>query len=91
MSPGPALQILGDRFDLTPFEREVLLLCAAVELDTRVARLCAVGKLALTSPVNWSIRVSGSRTFSSKASTRSKVVSRASLRNGTSPPRNSSA
>ena len=43
MSPGPALHILGDRLDLTPFEREVLLLCAAVELDTRIA----------TSPSGW--------------------------------------
>ncbi len=40
----PALRLLGDRFDLTPFEREVLLLCAAVELDTRIAGLCAAAQ-----------------------------------------------
>ena len=44
MDPGPALHILGVRFDMTPFEREVLLLCAAVELDTRIARLCAAAQ-----------------------------------------------
>jgi len=44
MDPGPALHILGERFDLTPFEREVLLLCAAVELDTRIAGLCAAAQ-----------------------------------------------
>ncbi|MCH4561928.1 ATP-binding protein [Halomonas sp. EGI 63088] len=42
--PPPALHLLGDRFGLTPFEREVLLLCAAVELDTRVAGLCAAAQ-----------------------------------------------
>ncbi len=40
----PALRLLGDRFDLTAFEREILLLCAAVELDTRVAGLCAAAQ-----------------------------------------------
>jgi len=37
----PALVILGRRFGLSRFEREVLLLCAAMELDTRTGRLCA--------------------------------------------------
>jgi hypothetical protein len=37
----PALELLGRRFGLSRFEREVLLLCAAVELDTRIAGLCA--------------------------------------------------
>jgi hypothetical protein len=41
MEPPPALVILGQRFGLSRFEREVLLLCAAMELDTRVAALCA--------------------------------------------------
>lgn len=37
----PALEVLGDRLGLSPFERKLLLLCAAMELDTRVAALCA--------------------------------------------------
>jgi hypothetical protein len=41
MEPPPALVILSQRFGLSRFEQEVLLLCAAVELDTRVAGLCA--------------------------------------------------
>jgi hypothetical protein len=36
-----ALELLGDRLGLSPFERNVLLLCAAMELDTRTAGLCA--------------------------------------------------
>ena len=36
-----ALVLLGNRFGLTAFERSVLLLCAAMELDTRTAALCA--------------------------------------------------
>ena len=39
--PQPALIALADRFGLSRFERDTLLLCAAVELDTRVAPLCA--------------------------------------------------
>lgn len=38
--PGPALNLLADRFGLSPFERNVLLLCAALELDTSIASLC---------------------------------------------------
>jgi hypothetical protein len=41
LDPPPALIILGRRFGLSRFEREVLLLCAAMELDTRIAGLCA--------------------------------------------------
>ncbi len=41
IDPPPALHILGQRLGLTQFEREILLLCAAVELDTRIAGLCA--------------------------------------------------
>ncbi len=37
----PALVILSKRLGLSRFEREVLLLCIAIELDTRVAALCA--------------------------------------------------
>jgi hypothetical protein len=41
MKPPPALVILSQRFGLSRFEQKVLLLCAAMELDTRVAGLCA--------------------------------------------------
>ncbi|MGD1992200.1 MAG: ATP-binding protein [Anaerolineae bacterium] len=37
----PALLILSQQFGLSPFERDVLLLCVGLELDTRVAGLCA--------------------------------------------------
>ena len=36
-----ALDVLGERLGLSPFEQNVLLLCAALELDTRIAGLCA--------------------------------------------------
>jgi len=36
-----ALDQLTQRLALSPFERNILLLCAAVELDTRIAGLCA--------------------------------------------------
>jgi ATP-dependent 26S proteasome regulatory subunit len=39
--PPPALHLLGERFGLSPFEQNVLLLCAGMELDTRIAGLCA--------------------------------------------------
>ncbi|HEV2844923.1 MAG TPA: ATP-binding protein, partial [Thermoanaerobaculia bacterium] len=41
MDPPPALEVLARRFGLSRFERDVLLLCAALELDTRIAPLCA--------------------------------------------------
>lgn len=37
----PALLLLGERVGLSRFERDVVLLCAAMELDTRIAGLCA--------------------------------------------------
>ncbi len=37
----PALVTLGKRLGLSRFEREVLLLCTAMELDTHIASLCA--------------------------------------------------
>ena len=37
----PALELLARRLGLTEFERQVLLLCAAMELDTRTGALCA--------------------------------------------------
>ena len=42
--PPPALLILGGRLGLSRFEREVLLLCAAMEFDTRVPWLCALAQ-----------------------------------------------
>jgi ATPase family associated with various cellular activities (AAA)/Winged helix domain, variant len=37
----PALLVLEQRLGLSPFERRVLLLCVAMELDTSIAGLCA--------------------------------------------------
>lgn len=42
--PSPALVIVGERLGLSRFERQLLLLCAAVELDTGVATLCALAQ-----------------------------------------------
>ncbi len=42
--PPPALVLLGDRFDLTPFERDVLLLCVAIELQPGLAALCGAAQ-----------------------------------------------
>jgi len=39
--PPPALVTLTERLHLSPFEQEVLLLCAATELDPNVPALCA--------------------------------------------------
>ena len=41
MTPPPALLVLSERLGLSPFEKNILLLCAAVELDTSIAGLCA--------------------------------------------------
>jgi hypothetical protein len=41
IDPPPALVLLAQRLGLSCFEREILLLCAALELDTRIASLCA--------------------------------------------------
>jgi hypothetical protein len=40
-TPVPALIVLARRLGLSSFERNVLLLCAAMELDTSIASLCA--------------------------------------------------
>lgn len=37
----PALAMLADRLGLSPFERDLLLLCIGMELDTRFPALCA--------------------------------------------------
>src|SRR5437867_6537449 len=45
MMVGPsALEALCTTFGLSPFERDVLLLCAGIELDTSFAALCAVAQ-----------------------------------------------
>ena len=41
VEPPPALVILSQQFGLSPFEETLLLLCAAMEFDTRIANLCA--------------------------------------------------
>ncbi|MGI8856155.1 MAG: ATP-binding protein [Thermomicrobiales bacterium] len=41
LSAPPALEVLRTAFRLSPFERGVLLLCAAVELDATILSLCA--------------------------------------------------
>ncbi len=41
MQPAPALVLLGQQLGLSSFEQDILLLCAAPELDMRVASLCA--------------------------------------------------
>ena len=42
--PDSPLEVLCDLFGLTPFERNLLLLCAGVELDARFAALCAAAQ-----------------------------------------------
>ena len=46
----PALIMLARRLGLSPFERDVLLLCAAMELDTGMAFLCARAQADPTRP-----------------------------------------
>ena len=40
-TPPPALVVIAQQLGLTQFEQDLLMLCASVELDTRIARLCA--------------------------------------------------
>jgi ATP-dependent 26S proteasome regulatory subunit len=40
----PALRLLAVQFGLSTFEQQVLLLCAAMELDTRIPALCAAAQ-----------------------------------------------
>ncbi len=42
--PQPALVLLSQRLGLTQFEQNILLLCAAMELDTRIGYLCALAQ-----------------------------------------------
>jgi hypothetical protein len=46
----PALITLARRLGLTEFERDVLLLCVAMEFDTRIAGLCARAQRDLNHP-----------------------------------------
>src|SRR5262249_21228264 len=39
--PPPALAMLTEQLGLTPFERDILVLCASMDLDTGMAALCA--------------------------------------------------
>ena len=41
LPPHPALTQLGNKFNLSPFDRYILLLCVSVELDPIVGQLCA--------------------------------------------------
>ncbi|MFC5526870.1 ATP-binding protein [Rhodanobacter ginsengisoli] len=41
VAPMPALLVLAERLGLSPFERDLLLLCVGMELDTRLPALCA--------------------------------------------------
>jgi hypothetical protein len=41
MQPPPAVDLLSELFALTEFERKLLLLCAGVEMDSRLAERCA--------------------------------------------------
>jgi SpoVK/Ycf46/Vps4 family AAA+-type ATPase len=50
LDPPPALHILARRFGLSEFEQNALLLCAALELDTRIAGLCARAQHDSTRP-----------------------------------------
>ncbi len=44
LDPCPALPLLSQRFGLSDFEQNLLLLCAAMEFDTRVPALCAAAQ-----------------------------------------------
>ena len=44
LSPPPALESLCVLFNLSTFERSILLLCAGVELDSKFASLCAAAQ-----------------------------------------------
>ncbi len=46
----PALVILSERFGLSEFEQQVMLLCAGIELDTSIAELCGRAQGNLNRP-----------------------------------------
>ncbi|HEX6770278.1 MAG TPA: ATP-binding protein, partial [Candidatus Binatia bacterium] len=48
-APAP-IDVLANLFGLSPFERDVLLLCAGVEMDAELGRLCAEAQGGLHRP-----------------------------------------
>ncbi|HEY4146803.1 ATP-binding protein [Pinirhizobacter sp.] len=46
----PALELLAERMELTDFERDILLLCIGMEMDTRWPALCADAQHDATKP-----------------------------------------
>jgi hypothetical protein len=50
VEPAPALHILAERFGLSRFERDLLLLCSAIELDTSIASLCNLAQGSINRP-----------------------------------------
>jgi ATP-dependent 26S proteasome regulatory subunit len=46
----PALAILSQKFALSAFEQNILFICSAMELDTRIADLCAMAQANLNRP-----------------------------------------
>src|SRR5262245_18873418 len=48
--PPPAMKLLAQRFRLSRFEQETLLLCAAIELDTSLSSLCNLAQRNLNRP-----------------------------------------
>jgi ATPase family associated with various cellular activities (AAA) len=48
--PPPAMKLLAQRFGLSRFEQETLLLCAAIELDTSLSSLCNLAQSSLNRP-----------------------------------------
>jgi SpoVK/Ycf46/Vps4 family AAA+-type ATPase len=48
--PLPALYLLGERFGLSEFERDVILLCAGLELDPGLGELCAAAQAGAPNP-----------------------------------------
>jgi hypothetical protein len=48
--PPPSLHILAERFGLSSFERDLILLCAAMELDTGTASLCNLAQGGASRP-----------------------------------------
>ncbi|MCP5099050.1 MAG: ATP-binding protein [Chloroflexi bacterium] len=50
MEPAPALMILAQRFGLSEFEQQLLFLCIAMEMDTRIAALCTQAQQNINQP-----------------------------------------
>ena len=50
IDPPPALLTLSRQLGLSPFEQDIVLLCAATELDTRLPALCAQAQSDVTRP-----------------------------------------